>query len=156
MNPAVTVLTGAQRSRGFELGLERSVSDRWQISAGYAWQQARVTKATQACPAGDCEVPLVPRHTFSLWNRYDVSRSLGLGLGVIARSKSFTSIGNTVKLPGYARVDGAAFYKVARGVEAQVNLENIFGADYFPTANGDNNISPGAPRTLRATLRIGM
>ncbi|MEO6256606.1 MAG: TonB-dependent siderophore receptor, partial [Sphingomicrobium sp.] len=124
LNPAVTVLTGAQRSRGFELGLERSVSDRWQISAGYAWQQARVTKATQACPAGDCEVPLVPRHTFSLWNRYDVSRSLGLGLGVIARSKSFTSIGNTVKLPGYARIDGAAFYKVARGVEAQVNLEN--------------------------------
>jgi catecholate siderophore receptor len=156
LNPAVTVLTGAQRSRGLELGLERSVSDRWQISAGYAWQKAKVAKATQACPAGNCEVPLVPRHTFSLWNRYDVSASLGLGLGIVARSKSFTSIGNAVRLPGYARVDGAAFYKLARGVEAQVNVENIFGADYFPTSNGDNNISPGAPRTLRATLRFGI
>ena len=156
LNPGVTVLTGAQRSRGLELGLERSVSDRWQISAGYAWQNAKVTKATTACPSGECEVPLVPRHTFSLWNKYDVSDKLGLGLGVIARSKSFTSIGNSVRIPGYARVDGAAFYKLARGVDAQVNVENIFGADYFPTSNGDNNISPGAPRTLRATLRFGI
>ncbi|HMI40953.1 MAG TPA: TonB-dependent receptor, partial [Sphingomicrobium sp.] len=140
--------------RGFELGLERSVSDRWQISAGYAWQKAEVTKATQACLTGDCEVPLVPHHTFSLWNRYDVSDALGLGLGVIARSKSFASIGNTVKLPGYARVDAAVFYEFARGIEAQVNVENIFSADYFPTANGDNNIAPGAPTTARATLRF--
>jgi len=154
LHPEVTVLTGAQRSRGFELGLERSVSDRWQISAGYAWQKAEVTKATQACLTGDCEVPLVPHHTFSLWNRYDVSDALGLGLGVIARSKSFASIGNTVKLPGYARVDAAVFYEFARGIEAQVNVENIFSADYFPTANGDNNIAPGAPTTARATLRF--
>ena len=51
----------------------------------------------------------------------------------------------TVKLPGYARVDAAAFYKVMRGIEAQINVENIFGADYFPTAHSDNNIAPGAP-----------
>jgi catecholate siderophore receptor len=100
-------------------------------------------------------VPLVPRHSFSLWNRYEVSDSLGLGLGVIARSKSFASISNQVKLPGYARVDAAAYYKLSGGIEAQVNLENIFGADYFPTTNGDNNIAPGAPRTVKAQLRFG-
>ena len=155
LNPAVTVLTGAQRSRGLELGLERSVSDRWQISAGYAWQKAKVTRRTTACTSGDCEVPLVPRHTFSLWNRYDVTDALGLGLGVIARSKSFTSIGNSVKLPGYARVDAAVFYEFAKGIEAQLNVENIFNADYFTTSNGDNNIAPGAPTTARATLRVG-
>jgi catecholate siderophore receptor len=153
LHPEVTVLTGAQRSRGVELGLERSVSDRWQISAGYAWQKAEITKTTAAAPKGR-EVPLVPHHTFSLWNRYDVTDALGLGLGVIARSKSFTSIGNTVKLPGYARVDAAVFYQFARGIEAQVNVENIFSAEYFATANGDNNIAPGAPTTARATLRF--
>ena len=99
-------------------------------------------------------MPLVPRHSFSLWNRYDLTSQLGLGLGIIARSKSFATISNAVKLPGYARVDGAALLKLPRGIEAQVNLENIFGAHYFPTANGDNNIAPGAPRTVRATLRL--
>ncbi|MEO8175651.1 MAG: TonB-dependent siderophore receptor [Sphingomicrobium sp.] len=151
----VVVLTGAQRSRGLELGLERSLTNRWQVSAGYALQKARITETTAAAPSGR-SVPLVPRHSFSLWNRYDVTTRLGLGLGVVARSKSYASISNAVTLPGYARVDGAAYYKLTRGIEAQVNLENLFGANYFPTAHNDNNIAPGAPRTVKATLRLGI
>jgi catecholate siderophore receptor len=150
------LLSGEQRSRGVELGLERSLSARWQVSAGYAWQKAEIISATTACASGHCAVPNVPRHSFSLWNRYDVSNSLGLGLGVIARSKSFASISNAVTLPGYARVDAAAYYKVMRGVEAQINVENILGADYFPMTNGDNNIAPGAPRSVKAQLRFGI
>jgi catecholate siderophore receptor len=149
------LLSGEQRSRGIELGLERSISARWQVSAGYAWQKADVTSATTACASGQCEVPNVPRNSFSLWNRYEVSKALGLGLGVIARSKSFASISNAVTLPGYTRVDAAAYYTVTRGVEAQINVENIFGVDYFPMTNGDNNIAPGAPRAVKAQLRFG-
>jgi catecholate siderophore receptor len=150
-NPARTVLTGAQRSRGLELGLERSVANRWLISAGYSLQKAEISEATAAAPKGR-EVPLVPRHSFSLWNRYDVTKQLGLGLGVIARSKSYATISNAVRLPGYARVDAAIYYKLPRGLQAQVNFENLLGAHYFPTANADNNVAPGAPRTVRATL----
>ena len=36
----------AQRARGLELGLERSISDRWQVSAGYALQDAEITETT--------------------------------------------------------------------------------------------------------------
>src|SRR5699024_1874663 len=103
-DPTRIVLTGAQRSRGLELGLERSVTSRWLVSAGYTLQKAEITETTSAAPEGR-EVPLVPRHSFSLWNRYDVTKQLGVGLGVIARTKSYASISNNVKLPGYARVD---------------------------------------------------
>jgi catecholate siderophore receptor len=150
-DPTRTVLTGAQRSRGLELGLERSVTSRWLVSAGYAFQKAEITKTTTAAPKGR-EVPLVPRHSFSLWNRYDFTPSIGAGLGLIARSKSYASISNAVKLPGYARVDAALFYKTPWGIETQVNVENLLGAHYFPTANADNNIAPGAPRTVKATV----
>ena len=150
------LLSGEQRSKGIELGLERSISDDWQISAGYAWQKAEVTERTTACnpDVAKCEVPLVPRHSFSLWSRYDVSKQFGVGFGAIARSKSFASIGNTVKLPGYARFDAALFYEFAKGIEAQLNVENIFGADYFPNAHSDNNIAPGAPTNVKAALRF--
>ena len=151
LDPTHTVLTGKQRSRGLELGLERSVTSRWLMSAGYALQKAEIRQSTASAPAGK-EVPLVPRHSFSLWNRYEVTESLGLGLGIIARSKSFASLSNDVRLPGYARVDAAAFYKLPHGLEAQLNVENIFGARYFPTASNDNNIAPGAPRTLKLSL----
>ena len=36
--------------------------------------------------------------------------------------------------------------------QAQLNAENLLGAHYFPTASNDNNIAPGAPRTIKATL----
>ncbi len=150
----LTVLTGAQRSRGLELGLERSISDRWQISAGYALQKAKITETTTTAPEGR-EVPLVPRHSLSLWTRYDVTQALGIGVGAVARSSSYASLSNQVKLPGYARVDAALFYKLTRGVAAQLNVENLLGADYFPAAHNDNNIAPGAPRSAKATVKFG-
>jgi len=153
-DPTHTVLTGAQRSRGLELGLERSVTSRWLISGGYAFQDAKITTTTAAAPAGR-KVPLVPRHSFSLWNRYDLAGGIGVGFGVIARSKSYASISNAVKLPGYTRVDAAVFYKLPHGMEAQVNFENLLGAHYFPTASNDNNIAPGAPRSIKATVGYG-
>jgi catecholate siderophore receptor len=55
-----------------------------------------------------------------------------------------------VKLPGYARFDAALFYTIADGIEAQINVENIFNADYFASAHSDNNIAPGAPTTAKA------
>jgi len=154
VSPGVFALSGEQRSKGVELGLERSISDNWQISAGYAWQKAEVTEATTACLSGNCKVPLVPKHSFSLWSRYDFTKRLGAGLGVIARSKSYASIGNQVKLPGYTRVDGALFYQITKDIEAQVNVENIFGVDYFPNAHSDNNIAPGAPTNVKAAVRF--
>ena len=151
LNPANTVLTGAQRSGGLELGLERSVTSRWLISAGCSLQKAKITETTTSAPSGR-QIPLVPRHSFSIWNRYDVTKQVGAGLGVIARSKSYATISNTVKLPGYARLDAALYYNLPSGVEAQLNVENLLGAHYFPTANSDNNIAPGPPRTVKASV----
>jgi catecholate siderophore receptor len=151
LDPTHTVLTGKQRSRGLELGLERSVTSRWLVSGGYALQDAKIVSSTSAAPAGR-KVPLVPRHSFSLWNRYDLTKQFGVGLGLIARSKSYASISNAVKLPAYARLDAALYHRLANGLEAQLNAENLLGAHYFPTASNDNNIAPGAPRTVKATL----
>ncbi len=156
-NPSLTILTGEQRSKGIEVGLERSIRDNWQVSAGYAWQKAEITERTSACnpAAANCEVPLVPRHSFSLWTRYDVSKQFGFGVGAIARSKSYASISNLVKLPGYARFDAALFYSITDDIEAQLNVENLLGADYFAAAHNDNNIAPGAPTTARFAVRFG-
>jgi catecholate siderophore receptor len=156
VSPGVFALTGEQRSKGLELGLERSITDDWQISAGYSWQKAEIREATTACTSGNCKVPLVPRHSFSLWSRYNVSDRIGVGVGAIARSSSYASIGNMVKLPGYARFDAAVFYDIAAGVMAQLNVENLFNADYFASAHSDNNIAPGAPTTAKLAIRFGM
>jgi catecholate siderophore receptor len=150
----IVVQSGEQRSKGFELSLTGDITNDWHVSAGYALQDAEVRTATLACPAGNCEVPQVPRHQASLWTRYDFTPRLGAGLGIYHQSKSFASITNAVLLPSYTRVDAAAFFRIAEGIDAQVNVENLFNERYFPTAHTDNNITPGAPTTARATLRL--
>ena len=145
------VLTGAQRTSGFELGLVGRITDRWQTALGYANTKARITETTTAAPAGR-RVGQVPRHQLSLWNRYDVTDSIGLGLGLYHQSSQFATISNLTRLPAYTRIDAALFYKISDRIEAQLNVENLTDTGYFPNAHNDNNISTGAPINARMTV----
>ena len=145
-------LTGRQRSRGIELGLNGQIDKWWQVQAGLAVQSARITSTTTAAPAGR-HVPLVPEFQASLWQRFQIAEPVGVGVGILHQGASFTSISNAVRFPAYTRVDGAVFVTLAKGVSAQLNVENIFNKGYFPTAHTDNNISTGTPRTARLTIR---
>jgi catecholate siderophore receptor len=149
---SLTVLTGAQRSEGFELGIAGSVNDRWEILGGYAHQEAEITEATTAAPAGR-RVPLVPENTFSLWNMVQITPRLSVGLGATHQSASFTSLSNAVELPSFTRVDAAITYAVTDNVEAQLNVDNLLDEEYWGTAHNDNNIMPGSPTAARFTLR---
>lgn len=151
--PGTVVLTGAQRSRGIELEAVGRIAPRWQLSAGYTLQKADIRATTSAAPAGR-EMAQVPRHQASLWSRYDFTPGIGAGLGLYHQSKSYASISNAVVLPAYTRVDAALYFRLIDGVEAQLNVENLFDEDYFPTAHSDNNITTGAPRSVRGTLRF--
>ena len=145
------VQTGSQRTTGWELGATGSVTEGWQVAAGFARQRAEITSTTSAAKEGQ-EVPLVPRQTLALWNRWQLFRAVGVGLGVVSQSKMFAAIDNTVALPGFTRFDGALFVRLNSAVSAQVNVENLSDERYYPTSHGNNNIMPGASRTLRLTL----
>jgi catecholate siderophore receptor len=152
LNPGFFVQTGQQRTEGVELGLQGRVTRWWQVFAGYANLDSEITKTTSSAPKGR-KVGLVPEQMASLWNRFDLGDGWGAGLGVVHQSSSYTSFSNTVKLPGFTRVDGALYYAFADGrTRVALNVENLFDREYFPTAHSDNNISPGAPRNARLTL----
>jgi catecholate siderophore receptor len=110
-DPARILQTGSQRTNGYELGLNGSITSRWTVAGGYAYQDAFITNATVSAAKG-AQVGLVPHHSFSLWNSYKVHPRLGLGLGVIHRSDMFAAFDNMVVLPGYTRADAAVFFSV--------------------------------------------
>ena len=151
-NPTRFVLTGEQRSKGIEASASGKLTDRLSIYAAATVQKAEIRRATSAAPAGR-EIASVPRFTTSLWGRYDVTDRLGFGLGVYHQSKMFASVGNAVVVPGYTRVDAAAFIGLSDKLAVQVNVENLFDKDYIGAVHSDNNLTPGAPRTARLTLR---
>ena len=50
-------------------------------------------------------------------------------------------------------VDAAVYYRFASGkTRLSLNVENAFNKKYWPTVDGDNNISVGAPVNARLTL----
>ncbi len=149
-DPSRLVQTGSQRTQGFEMSVTGAVTQAWQVIGGYANQKATVTSATASAPVG-ARVAMVPRNSVSLWNRYQVTHSLGFGLGVLYQDEMFAAIDDAVTLPSFARVDAAAYYVVSRRLRLQANLENLFDEGYFPAANNNNNITPGSPRAVRVT-----
>ena len=153
-DPARTVQTGSQRTKGFELSVTGSVTPDWEVIAGYANQDAYVTSRTAAAPVG-AKVPLVPRNTLSLWNRYQLVPALGLGAGLIYQDDMFAAIDDTVTLPSFVRFDLAAYYSVTRYLRIQANLENLFDKKYYATAHSNDNITPGSPRAVRVTVATG-
>jgi catecholate siderophore receptor len=152
VDPTLSLLVDAERTTGLEMEVSGSVTNRWSMHGGYAFQDAEVTRGLSAAIVAGARLGQVPRHTFSLWNKYDVSALLGVGLGVISRGDAFVATDNTVVLPGATRVDAAMFFNVTPRVRLQANVENLFSERYYWTAHNNNNILPGSPRGVRVGL----
>jgi len=150
-NPERTVQTGAQRTTGYELGATGEIAPSWQVVGGFSSQTARIRSRTTAAVAG-ATVPLVPRSTVSLWNRVQIAPALGAGLGAVRQARMYAAIDNTVTLPAFTRWDGALFVALPHRTRAQLNVENLLDSRYYATSQGNNNIMPGASRTLRLSV----
>jgi catecholate siderophore receptor len=151
LNPLVSINVGKTRTKGLELALTGKILPDWQLSAGYTYQDAKL-RGNDSVRLGQ-----VPKHQFSLWNRYDVSDAFGLGLGIVHQSSQFAAIrtsATTTRLPSFTRVDAAVFYDVSEAVQLQANVENLFDTDYFSDAHNNNNVTPGAPVNGRVTVRV--
>ena len=154
-NPATSIadqLVDGQRSTGVELGLSGKVSKAWSIHGGYARQDAKLLATTSATALNGAAIGMVPHSTASLWNRYDFTPALGVGLGLVHRTDMFTSTSNAVVLPAYTRADAALYYAVSAQLRLQLNVENLGDKKYYLYANGDNNITAGSPRAYRLSL----
>jgi catecholate siderophore receptor len=149
-DPARVVQTGRQRSTGYELSAVGSITPAWDVAWGYGNQVATITSRTAAAAQGRA-VPLVPRSAVSIWNKVQFTGWAAAGFGVIHQGRSFAAIDNSVELPAFTRVDGGIYFTPRGLVTVQVNGENLLNERYYPTSHGNNNIMPGAPRSVRVT-----
>jgi catecholate siderophore receptor len=152
-NPgAGTELGGGQRSRGLELSAAGNPTAKLSLVGAYTYQDARFTRAVSASIPAGAEIPNAPRHSASLWGRYAVTQDLGIALGAAWQGRRFAAQDNLVRLPGYARLDAAIYYRINGNIDVQLNVENLLDADYFATAHSNTNIMPGSPLSARLAV----
>ncbi|HIJ61724.1 MAG TPA: TonB-dependent siderophore receptor [Rhodospirillaceae bacterium] len=170
-DPTLTVLSGAQRSRGVELDFSGSLTKAISLNAAYAYTYAAVTVDNTGVQ-GD-RIANVPRHQAHVWAKYDFADytplnglSVALGLtGVGSRPGDGDTSGggkSTFNLPGYARADAAIAYRFqvdGRNLTAQLNVKNLTDRRYYESTDEGANVGsrysiyPGAPVTVIGGLR---
>ena len=154
-DPSQLLLTGEQRTLGASLSFQGSVTQRWMVYGGYAYQDAVVVKSNASFNGVSFQGKRptdIPLHSGSIWSTYRFANGWGAGGGVYFNTDSFAFTDNLVELPGYARLDATVFYH-RRHTEIDGHLFNVANTRYYDSSHSDLEIFPGAPISGTVTAR---
>lgn len=149
---------GEQRTRGIELTLAGEVAPGWQLSAGYAYLDAVITKSigvSNGVAINGKHAALTPMHSANLWLMKDIGHGFKLGGGLNYVDDRYAAPDNLVTLDGYVTADAALIYQ-AKAYDLALNVKNIADKHYFISGHGaSNNLNmPGAPRSVELSARF--
>lgn len=149
---------GTQRTRGVELTMAGEIAPNWQISAGYAHLDARITESVARQNNVNLEgnrAALTPQNSANVWLMHALGGGFSVGGGVNYVGDRYASPDNLVTLESYVTADAVAMYESKR-YDLALNLKNITDKEYYVSGHGSSNNlnAPGAPRTAELTLRL--
>jgi catecholate siderophore receptor len=129
---------------GFEAQFLGQVTDQWSVSAGYSYLTGEDSDGGR--PAE------LPKNMFSVWNNYQLTKKLGLGLGAVYQDESTPKGGADGIVPSFVRFDAAAYYQLNENLRLQLNIENLLDEVYYPHAYGTHQATVGAPINARFAI----
>ncbi|SDC12119.1 TonB-dependent siderophore receptor [Pedobacter soli] len=151
---------GAQRSRGFEFEASGFISANWQFNTGYSYIDAIIQDDFNPALIGQ-RVQNTPKHSASLWTRYNLEtiklKGIGFGAGVQYSGTKLPLYIRDFELPAYTLFDAAIYYSpVGSKVQLAANLNNILNKTYWVGAQNYLRLFPGTPRNImfNVTYRI--
>jgi len=154
-NPGVgsKIIVDGQRSRGLELTLNGNLTDRYSVLAGYNYVDAELTKAQDGIDKGTT-LGNVAKHNFSIWNKYEFNSTWSAAVGMIGRGEMYAATptnSSSVTIPGWIRMDAAAYAIIDEKTRIQFNIENLLDKTYYSSAHNVNNIMVGMPLNAKIT-----
>ena len=157
-NPERLVQLGEERSRGLEINLSGNILPNWSIVAGYAFNDAEITRSDQEDVIGR-QKPNAPRNSANLWTKYIIdsgkAKGLGIGLGYNYVSERLGSIVSSSSVPdvfpSYGIFDAALYYRLNK-VQFQINVNNVFDKIHWVGGYDVIRAFPGRPRAIMTTV----
>ena len=130
---------------GVELEIKGKVHEKLYVAFGYTNLNGETTSGGKPRE--------LPGHTLSLWAMYDLSDNFGYAIGVTQQGESNIKDNNSaLVLPGYSRIDFAAFYNLSSDVTVRLNVENLTDKLYFPHSHSTHQASVGEPLNARLSI----
>lgn len=152
-NPAFSIITGEQSSKGVELFASGEILPGWNLIGGYTYNDAKITQDNDI-PVGN-RIPNNPKHALSLSTTYELQKGdlkgLGFGLGIFFVGKRQGDFDNSFEVPSYTRTDASIFYNRGK-FRAALNFKNLFNVNYFENVESDLRVRFGAPFTVIGSI----
>lgn len=159
-NPVNNALigVGTQLTEGLELTMTGEIAPRWQVFAGYAYLDARITDSVaiqNGVALQGKRAALTPKNSANLWVMHQLNEGWSVGGGLNYVDNRYASNDNLVALGSYMTADAAAIYHSPR-YDLAFNLKNLTDKRYYASGHGTNNNlnGPGAPRRAEVTLTM--
>jgi len=155
-------LSGSQRVYGFQSQITGKITDSWQIIAGYAYLDGRVTRSLISADYKNRALANTPEHSFNLFTTYKVNPKLEIGGGANFVSERFvnpisaadTQTGTVRNAPSYLIFNAMAKYPLNKNVDLQLNINNLTNEYYFDQILGNSSVVPGEGRVVLLTTKV--
>ncbi|MEM9633664.1 MAG: TonB-dependent siderophore receptor [Pseudomonadota bacterium] len=160
--PGFNVQTGEIRSRGLEFEVRGNVTSNLEVIGALTLLDTEVTESNTPSAVGK-RPQAVPDYFASIWADYAFNSGFADGLkiggGVRVVGSSYADDANTAKVDGYTLVDAAMSYDFGvinpklEGLQATLNITNVFDEDYYSSCSFDIYCQFGDGRRVLAGLR---
>lgn len=148
----IIVLNGEQRVEGIELGAAGSLTEQWDVFAGYTFIASEVRSSLNPLEVGK-SISNTPQNTFNLWTTYELPWNWQIGAGAQFIDDRYNSNTNARVAPDYWTFDAMVAYKVNKNVTIRFNVYNIGDEEYIDRMSGGHFI-PGPGRSGTVTTEF--
>lgn len=154
------LVTGEQRSRGFEWDVSGYILPNFQAVASYSFADTEILEHGDENFVGE-RIGAAPRHSANFWGRYDFAtgplQGLGIGFGAQHSGDKYSwyayTAADRLLLPAYTVFDGAIYYRPTNSnIQLILKVNNISDETYWAGALNQFRLAPGAPRNALLTV----
>jgi catecholate siderophore receptor len=152
---------GEVEVKGLELGFSGNVTPKWQVFGGYTYMDSELVRGAYTSVNQGDPLANTPKHTFSTFTTYKITRQLALGGGAYYVSTSFGGNQggagggtNRIYAPSYTRYDAFASWSINPKVDLQLNIQNLTDERYIARTNGVHHADPAPGRQAILTVNV--
>ncbi|EIJ71815.1 TonB-dependent siderophore receptor [Pasteurella bettyae] len=142
---------GKVETKGIEVSLNQQLSDKFSVTASYAYLKKEITADTDGSTIGKTQWG-VPRHQASIWAKYKLFNKLTIGAGVRYMGTTFGDNTNSFTVPAYTLYDMLVGYDFMPNLNLQLNVQNLTNKKYIASCVNNYSCFYGTERNLSATL----
>jgi TonB-dependent siderophore receptor len=155
--PRVFEADGKTKSRGAEVELNGRITPSWQITAGYAYTDFRITESRDPRRVGRT-AGNTPEHKFNLWTSYLIQDGALRGLQASAGATIVSEIfdySNDLRAPGYNTIDAALRYRISDALTLRLKATNLLDETYYERLGSSGLYHYyGAPRSVLGQVEV--